>query len=1193
MGARGPRVTPVAGGPASAPYERPGAGVDAGRGAVAPTTARLRANDEQRRAADPAASTFVEASAGSGKTKLLTDRLLRLMLANVPPQRIQCLTFTNAAAAEMAVRLHDTLGRWVTMSDAELDAALGGIDVLPSEGIRNKARALFAQVLDVEGGMRIGTIHAFCQSLLRRFPLEAALSPHFQLMEDTDAANAMKDARETMLMRADSATMRRALEVLAGLASAQQFGEHVATLQKHRDRMQRALALGDELLAAQRRALGVTADSEAALMRSAVSWPEEARLRDAAAHVRDHGSAATARRATDMLEWLALDAATRLECWEYWCGYFHKQDGQPRAASGFVNGALAKTQPTLADVFLTEAERIAAVQDGRRALKVAGISHALVMLAAPTLHAYAERKDQGSLLDYDDLIGCASRLLIDPGAAWVLYKLDGGIDHLLLDEVQDTAPAQWRIAHALTDEFFAGAGARDADRTVFAVGDKKQSIFSFQGADVASFDQARDHWRRRVQGARQEFRNVALDVSFRSSEPVLALVDAVFADPVAARGVTAPGELRHYADRAGVAGAVELWPLAPLADVAEPDPWTVPDRNQGQQSAPQRLADRLADWIAHETDGSMPLESKGRPLRPGDVMVLVRRRDAFGRALVRALKARGVPVAGLDRLLLTEQPAVQDLMALGDALLLPQDELRFACMLTSPLGGLSDESLMDLSVGRGRSLWETLRDRAHERPEWQAAWNFFAALLSRVDYLTPHALFSHALGPLGGRARLFARLGAEAAEPVDELLNSALAYARAHPPSLQGFLHWQRRSADEVKRQQDVAAHSVRIMTVHGAKGLQAPLVILPDTTGLPPAQDGVLWAGDPQTRTEVPILCPRKELRCRNVATLRDAAAARGMEEHNRLLYVALTRAEDRLLVCGWQTKREVRDTSWYRLVERGFARMETTRTAFDDWGEMERYALPQRVPAESEPGLDMAPAELPLPAWAGRAPDWRTSPPPAEPARPTPLAPSRPEGAELGPVPAAASPLAERHVKPDRFRRGQLLHALLQHLPALDPAARPAAARSWLARPGHEIPPREVEPLAAEVLAILAHPELAPLFGPDSRAEVPLTGVVGNAVVGGLVDRLVVLPDRVLLADYKTNRRPPETDDDIPVLYLRQLAAYRAVLRQIFPDRPVRCALIWTQAARVSMLADALLDSHAPLDPAAAPSHLPAQPV
>ena len=315
--------------------------------------------------------------------------------------------------------------------------------------------------------------------------------------------------------------------------------------------------------------------------------------------------------------------------------------------------------------------------------------------------------------------------------------------------------------------------------------------------------------------------------------------------------------------------------------------------------------------------------------------------------------------------MLTEQPAVQDLMALADALLLPQDDLTFACLLTSPLGGLSDDSLMELGDRAERPLWETLHARAERTAGLAAAWAFFAALLARVDYVSPHALFAEALGPLGGRARLFARLGPEAAEPVDELLNAALAYSRMHPPSLQGFLHWLRRSGAEVKREAEGAGSLVRVMTVHGAKGLQAPLVILPDTTALPPDEGSILWARDPATGRDVPIWSPRRELRCAAAQRLRDAAKQRRMEEHNRLLYVALTRAEDRLVVCGWQTRR---GTGRCVLVSAGGARLRRGASGsapFDGWdGEQRRHATPQR--REARP-TGSAAARLPVDDAAG----------------------------------------------------------------------------------------------------------------------------------------------------------------------------------------------------------------------------------
>jgi len=428
-------------------------------------------------------------------------------------------------------------------------------------------------------------------------------------------------------------------------------------------------------------------------------------------------------------------------------------------------------------------------------------------------------------------------------------------------------------------------------------------------------------------------------------------------------------------------------------------------------------------------------------------------------------------------------------------------------------------------------------------------------------------LFAEALGPLGGRAKLMARLGAEAAEPIDELLNAALGYTRIHPPSMQGFLQWLRRSGAEIKREPEAAGDQVRILTVHGAKGLQAPLVILPDTTSLPREDDGLLWDADPVSGLEIPIWVPNRAFHCAATMRIRDAARRRRREEYNRLLYVALTRAEDRLVVCGARPKRgQPSDECWYSAVVRGFTRL--GHAPEDGFARIDS----EQVVGPDVEGIAAADAVVSPP------PAWLDTPPPPEPPRPMPLAPSRPEGVELGAVPASASPLARAEGGADRFKRGKLVHALLQHLPDMSDDSRLEAALRFLRAPGHGLPVGAAEGIAAESLAILRDPDLAPLFGPGSRAEVPWTGVVGDAVVGGLVDRIAVLPDRTILADFKTNRQPPATVEATPVAYLRQMASYRAVLRIVFPERPVDCALIWTREARVSWLPREMLDRHAP---------------
>ncbi|MBV8096133.1 MAG: UvrD-helicase domain-containing protein, partial [Acetobacteraceae bacterium] len=607
-----------------------------------PLSPRERANLAQQTAADPSVSAFVAASAGSGKTKLLTDRLLRLMLAGAAPERIQCLTYTKAAAAEMALRLQRTLGEWVRLSDPELDRRLRERGVEPTPERRQAARELFARVLDLPGGMRIGTIHAFCQSVLRRFPLEASLSPHFRLLEDRDAAQAQQQARETMLAESRSEAEAAALDRLAGLIRAEAFSESAVKLGEDRKRLKAALDLGPGLEAAQRRALGLTGASEAEIRAGKACWPGQEQLQTAASIVAARGSPKCAEKAAQILDWLGAGPQEREENWDRWRNLFLTEAGAARGDNTFVNEKLDAVDPGLRPVFSAEAARILRIDDACCALEVAATSAALVILAGPVLKAYEDRKQAGSLLDYEDLIDRASRLLVNPGAAWVLYKLDGGLDHLLIDEAQDTSPGQWDIVRALTAEFFAGDGARDSRRTVFAVGDRKQSIFSFQGAVAAEFDRSCAALAGQVENSGMAFETVALDVSFRSTAPVLALVDTVFSNPAAAQGVALPGEgLEHHPYRAGHAGSVELWPLVPAPEPDRPEPWPVPQKNHGLKSGPRILAERIADWLRDQFEGRRMLESRARPLGPGDVLVLVRRRGAFDRALVRALKCRG------------------------------------------------------------------------------------------------------------------------------------------------------------------------------------------------------------------------------------------------------------------------------------------------------------------------------------------------------------------------------------------------------------------------------------------------------------------------------------------------------------------------------------------------------------------------
>lgn len=1158
----------------------------------------------QRRAADPEASVWVGASAGSGKTKVLTDRVLRLMLAGTPPARILCLTFTKAAAAEMALRVGRILSAWTTAPDAELDAALADLDGRrPAAALRVRARQLFAHVVDCPGGLKIQTIHAFCQSLLRRFPLEAEAPPQFEALDDVAAKALVRESLSETLLAArlnPASELGASVLALSSILGEDEFADLTAHLVAERGRLvlifDRMGGL-DGVLRGVFQTLALNGDETpgnilAKACRDDAFDPVGLR---AAASILSGGQKTDVERADLLTPWLALDAADRPAAFDAYRDAFFTKAGEPRKK-------LATQKATPAEPALSaEQERLIRLDETLRNARTAECTAALLRLADGLLERYRVKKERRAALDFDDLILRAIHLL-SGRVPWVLYKLDGGLDHILIDEAQDTNPDQWRVVAALAEEFFAGQGVRgatDPTRTIFAVGDEKQSIFSFQRADPAAFTAMRNHFAAQAQAAGREWRPVELSVSFRSVAAVLECVDATFADDAARRGVLSePGQImRHIPFRRGAGGLVEwLPPIAPPEQTAEPEPWSPPLTAAQAEAAPSaRLAAFIAQRIRGWLDAGEKLESRDRPIRPGDVLVLVRTRSAFVAELVRALKERGVPVAGADRMALAENLAVQDLAAVGDFLLLPDDDLTLATVLKGPFVGMSEDDLFRLAHDRPGRLWRALQVRAESDPAYRPALGWLAELLARVDFVRPYELFAETLtrpcpaDVVSGRRALLGRLGAEAQEAVDELLAMALSFERQEAPSLQRFLGWFAAADAEVKREHDQAADQVRIMTVHGSKGLQAPIVFMPDVTGAPTRSAPVMW---PEDDRSVPLYAPRRGMEAPAAAAARQRADARRDEEYRRLLYVALTRAEDRLYVCGRQGAKKPPEQCWNALIERAMAKLgERCEATLPDGAVLTgwRRVAPQTAVIRAETAAAAETAQTAaLPGWL------RAAAPLAEPTA-RPLTPSKPDMDEPGltsplesralsdnVAPRDRGPLAGPRDDGARFRRGLVIHRLLQTLPDLPPADRAAAGVRFLDVCHDDLPAEIRAAWLAETLKVLEAPETAALFGPGSRAEVPIVGVTtlgagGERVLSGQIDRLAVADDAVWIVDYKTNRPVPRSLDDVAEAYVRQMAAYRAALASIHPTRAVRCLLLWTDGPLLMELPGVLLDKAA----------------
>ncbi|MGJ7042524.1 ATP-dependent helicase/nuclease subunit A [Shinella sp. BE166] len=1156
-------------------------------------------SQKQATASDPGRSAWVSANAGSGKTHVLTQRVIRLLLAGCRPSAILCLTYTKAAASEMSNRVFERLAEWATLSDAELSDRVTAIEgERPDLFKLAEARRLFARALETPGGLKIQTIHAFCEALLHQFPLEANVAGHFSVLDDRAAAVLLADARRTLLTATtseDDQGLAGAFATVLDIADDTGLERLISDIVVSRGPIRIFLdtaARAGGVEAVLRREIGL-APHETAEHVLAAFWPldglQGATLDSYLAAAESLGSETVKTSAAGLRGIMRLTDAEERRAALY--DLFFTTTGSPRSLErSFFSKKVRDSAPYLEEALLAAQAHVIACDDRLRRFRMYEATLAALVIAERLIGDYEDLKRARSLLDFDDLIDRTATLLTrDKVSAWVHYKLDQGIDHILVDEAQDTSPRQWQIVKALTDDFFAGETARGTGRTIFAVGDEKQSIYSFQGARPERFAEEGREVSRRTLAADTAFSPIRLLLSFRSTRDVLSAVDRVFLDAANARGLTPDdSDIVHASNRGREPGAVDIWEVIAAPPGLDEEDWTAPFDAVAEEAPinvlARRIADTLAAWIGRET---VTEKGKARPMAAGDVIVLVRKRDAFVNALTRTLKQRhGLPVAGADRLVLTKHIAVQDLIALGRFAVLPEDDLSLAALLKSPLFGLNEDALFALAARRGeqQTLWARLKEAA-------ATDEALGRIVKRLDGVirdarsqAVHDFYARILGAGGGRRAFLARLGAEAGEIIDEFLTFALEQEENGLPGLQAFVSTLELEAPTVKREQDKARGEIRIMTVHAAKGLEAPVVFLVDGGAKPFSPSHM-----PQLRFlstpagALPAWLPLKDLG--NALTEVDANRIResAEEEYRRLLYVAMTRAADRLVVCGYRGRQENKET-WHPMIAGALSAdgdrcVETTfSTAGESWqGFAWREAGAADVGEVATAGVEEK-AKTVLPDALGQ-------PLPPQKSLPRPLSPSgaaaviETDAADLlvpsalfgrkGGVPGAGLAL----------ERGRILHRFLQVLPAFEPADRPAAARRYLERAAATWTESARDALVDAALAVIDDESLATIFSPAARAEVSIMGTLTlgsrDFAVSGRIDRMAVTETAVEIVDFKTNRVPPGSLQDIPFEHRAQLAIYRAILGPLYPGREIRCGLIYTEAAKTYWLDAGLMEA------------------
>ncbi len=1092
-----------------------------------------RASANQAKASDPMASVFVSANAGTGKTKLLTDRVLRLLLSGALADGILCVTYTRAAAAEMRNRIFKRLADWTIIPAEALSDDLANLGFFkPSQNVRLRARSLFAEILDNDDGPRVETVHSFCQSILRRFPVEAGVAPHVQLADDDEQSrlktiaranileNPIPELAESVLLIAESISEGRADRIVNNFINRAEGLDSPDCLKRI------DLHFRDDL--------GVsTAANESEMLRFRLERIQVEKLRAVSTALQASDSKTQIDRGAKMAVWLAQTGEGKIQKLSFLVDALFS-DGKARKQLSNVD--LRKALPQIDAIQKKVIEIIEPLLLGQAANICRDRTMALYRFGIALSQEYSRLKTQRGLLDYNDLIMRTNNLLAKSEAAqWVAWKLDNGIQHLLIDEAQDTSPAQWKLLRRLIDEFFDGegaspyvqSGATKLPRTMFAVGDFKQSIYSFQGADPLVMSQNRRELSDRAKAIQADFRDVPLSMSFRSASPILNLVNQTIPSLSGIDDFT-----KHEMARSGAGGFVELWPVVKGTN----------DHGAEMQAATE-LARHVKSWI-----GNRPLPS-GNLVGAGDILILLRKRGRFFELLLSALQKANVQVAGADRMQLAEQIEIQDLLALGDVMHLANDDLQLAAVLKSPLFGMCEDQLYELAHDRGKaSLMSRLMAHRGADSGLGKMADQLARWQNRAEYESIFGFFSFVLVD-GGRQKFRDRLGRAVDESLDHFLNLAQNFALGGGVSLLEFLTSIRSGGGEVKRDMDAAGKDeVRIMTIHGAKGLEAPIVILPDTLASRGKSEPVLPAPDGSVHYWLP---PSDLARPVFVEQAQQVAATLRIEESNRLLYVAMTRARDGLVIGGWEKPNGVRRLggSDYDLLSKAIRSTENAKENNDG-----TVLINAEQTAEIDDKQYNEP-KLPPKKLVDNLADWLLRPAPIDDESAGPIRPSQPNLDYDAQSLAADATKLKAQSSYIGLAYGKLAHRLLEQLPATDASLR----RDWAVQAvgkSRDVPDKMAASLIDRVLALIDLPEFAPLFSKDALVEVPINGRLNGIGIVGQIDRLFVDDQRIILADFKTGQ---PRENVIPRSYLHQMALYDGLLQKIYPGRDIDCWLIW----------------------------------
>ncbi|MBS0186255.1 MAG: double-strand break repair helicase AddA [Proteobacteria bacterium] len=1096
------------------------------------------------------ASLWVEASAGSGKTKILTDRVLSFLIDGVSPHRLLCLTYTKAAAAEMEARILKTLSTWVYMDEASL---IQQIEYLmgraPASSDIERARNLLRKSFD----LKIQTFHSFCHSLLEQFPMEGDIPPYFSIADEEERQIFIKNLTSSLLFLGNSNfSLKESLETLLPFFSSSSFEEMLEKILNQIPILETFLTSYEFQ--------NKSPESADSFLEKSLNPPElpKESLVLYSRLLCDGETLSSQEKGLFLEEFLTQENGQKKALYSQYRDLFLTLEKGPR--KNILKKALQEKYPVLFDALLKEQIRLLNIEEQYRTLLFLSFNHAFYILSSCVLKEYQNYKFSKNTLDYTDLLLKTCNLLKDPHKApWVFYKLDTGIDHILLDEAQDTNSLQWEILTLLLTHLKENHSSPLSPKTLFVVGDEKQSIYSFQGANPLLFKEKNSFFKRQALEKNESWHAHALSLSYRSTEAVLKTVDTVFKDPDSLRGVSfSQEEISHEIWRHGHPGSVELWPLLrPLSSQEEGSDFKEAPK---QISPPERiLAQTIATEIQKRCQEADPLPSTQKPLSYGDILILVRKRSRLIDELTYFLKNKGIPVNGRDRILLKDHLSIQDLLILAAWSLSPFDDLSLATSLKGPFFDFCEEDLFQLCFGRTETLFETLKKHQDCTPKLKKTVQKLTEIKELSEKTSPFDFFNLLLTKYEGRSLLLSRFGGDVQDLLDEFLTILYDLDRLKGFSLYQCIHWFQTTSLVVKRDlESQSFSSIRIMTIHGSKGLEAPLVILPDTSSLPLSFSGFsLYVKD-----QTPLFIPPKEFRPKYIEEILDQAYDKILEEYRRLFYVALTRAQDHLILAGYlgSSTTQLPLNSWYSMAQKAlqelgkpksFHFLEGNQNAWSGEGYLyksSQISFERKKKEEKDHSSCLNLHQKPVVSFSD-LPSWIFKPAPTETLLIKTLFPSQLEESDRAPSFLEST-----------LEYGRILHFLLEKLPFYPSNSHENVAHLLIKK--SDLQEKDlVSKLIQTALRILKKPEFSFLFGPGSFGEVPLIGTHKGQKISGRIDRLILGKNEIWIVDYKTDKDVPLSPCSLKPAYKLQLSLYGELLKKIYPNTLIRTGILWLQ--------------------------------